>query len=126
MNPDLKGKLEAQINREREQDKILPKKFTIANHNHLDYLEIIILEDGTAYYAQPSHQQCITNIFNVNHDEIPIEYWFSILKYLCNTYRVVSIHNEKNILYPKEISICQKRMLKRLEIAKLIKKRGEA
>lgn len=72
---------------------VLYQKFDIETHkrNFANYLEVVILEDGTIEYAVPSHQEKLIKIcavkLSVTRDQLlslcPKEYHFNFIEWLC-------------------------------------------
>lgn len=85
------------------QQKILQQAFNIETHKKTfnDYLEVIILEDGTITYAVPSHQEKLIVLacekLNIERDELydlcPKEYYFDFMNWLCKITGCVSLWN---------------------------------
>ena len=75
-----------------DQYDILHSPFDIDIHKAVftNYLEVIILADGTVEYAVPSHQEKLILLgmekTGLNRDEFynscPREYWFDVLTWL--------------------------------------------
>lgn len=82
----------------------LYSKFDIDLHkkHFVNYLEIIIKEDGTAEYAVPSHQEkLIKEIqikYNCSRDDVnnmcPKEYYFDFITWLCKKSHCLSVWND--------------------------------
>lgn len=83
--------------------KIMRGKFDIETHKEafVDYLEVIIREDGTVEYAVPSHQEKLIKIatqkLEVTRKQLcdmcPREYMFDFNKWLCKITNCVSVWN---------------------------------
>lgn len=75
-----------------DAQKVLHSPFDIEVHKatFTNYLEVIILEDGTIEYAVPSHQEKMIEIGckkrNISREEFynrcPREHWFDVLTWL--------------------------------------------
>lgn len=84
--------------------KILHNKFDIITHknNFINYLEIVILEDGTIEYAIPSHQEKLINIclnkYNISRFELesvcPPEYYGDYINWLCKMSKAICVWND--------------------------------
>lgn len=80
---------------------ILNGQFDIATHleTFTNYLEVIILPDGTVEYAVPSHQQklehIIASMYHITPDQInddmPRRYWTSVIDYYVGLSHCVSV-----------------------------------
>jgi len=102
-------------------------KFDIEQHkkHYVDYLEVIILRDGTVEYAIPSHQEYLIklacNQHNITRDELmkrcPVEYYGDFMTWLCIQTGAVAVWNEF-IIY-NTVTEPQSRMLNALHNAKL-------
>lgn len=78
--------------------------FDIEKHkaNYVNYLEVLILSDGTIKYAVPSHQELAISLackkLGVTRDELckmtPIDFYCDWLKWLCSKAEVVSVWND--------------------------------
>jgi hypothetical protein len=85
-------------------EEIFRQPFDIARHktHFQNYLEIIILPDGTAEYAIPSHQEKLISIAclqkNISRDELndmcPKEFYCDFLTWLCMITDCVSVWND--------------------------------
>lgn len=83
---------------------ILKEPFNIEVHKKvfINYLEIIVLEDGTIIYATPSHQEKLIQLgceaLGVNREELmdlcPPEYYFDFMTWLCRTSNSVAVWNK--------------------------------
>lgn len=86
------------------QQQVLHSPFDIEIHKKtfINYLEVIISEDGTIMYAVPSHQEKLISIacekLGVNRDQLyklcPEEYYFDLMVWLCKITSCVSLWNE--------------------------------
>lgn len=75
-----------------DPQEVLHSPFDVATHKatFTNYLEVIILEDGTVEYAVPSHQQKLIDLacikLNITKDELyskcPREYYFDVITWL--------------------------------------------
>lgn len=92
--------------------KILRGAFNLEIHKEafVNYLEVIIREDGTVEYAVPSHQEKLVKIamgiMGVTRQELydmcPPEYMFDVCRWLCNLTGCVSVWNEFYIGEPND------------------------
>ena len=81
--------------------EILKGKFDVKTHkeNFVDYLEVVILEDGTIEYAVPSHQEKLISVcmkkYGINRksvcDMCPKESYFDFMPWLCKTANAVVV-----------------------------------
>lgn len=95
------------------QQKILRSKFDIETHKKVfvNYLEVVIREDGTVEYAVPSHQEKLIRIamdrLKVTRQELynlcPPEYYFDVVKWQCMVSRCVAVWNDFYIGTPNEM-----------------------
>ena len=87
--------------------------------NFINYLEVIILEDGEIVYAVPSHQQKLIELYCKKHNVTPRELQEIIplqespIDWLIYNLGVISVWYEF-IYRPKEITDKQKEALERL------------
>lgn len=91
---------------------ILRSPFDIEVHKKtfINYLEVVILEDGTIVYAVPSHQKKVIEIacekLRITEKELsdlcPQEYYFDFMTWLCHVSGCVSLWNEQMIGTPNE------------------------
>lgn len=98
------------------------KPFDIERHKQtfINYLEVIILNDGTIEYATPSHQEKLISIacskLSVSRDRLndlcPKEYYFSFMNWLCMVSECIAVWNTCAI---GELNEKQKEALKRLK-----------
>lgn len=87
----------------------LHSKFDIDKHKktYINYIEIVILEDGTVEYAVPSHQEKLIKLacqkLNITREELDhmchIEYYSDFMKWLCKITKSVSVWNGSIIFY---------------------------
>lgn len=95
------------------QQKILRGKFDIEIHKKtfVNYLEVVIREDGTVEYAVPSHQEKLIRIamdrLKVSRQELynlcPPEYYFDVVKWQCMVSRCVAVWDDFYIGMPNEM-----------------------
>ena len=88
----------------RNEQQVLHKPFDIETHKEtfINYLEVVILEDGTIQYAVPSHQEKLISHacqkINVTRQELydlcPQEYYFDFMTWLCQVSCCVALWNE--------------------------------
>ena len=93
--------------------KILQGKFNLETHKEafVNYLEVVILEDGTVEYAVPSHQEKLVKIATKKlgvtkqklYDMCPPEHYFDVCRWLCEITSCVSVWNEYHIGTPNEV-----------------------
>jgi hypothetical protein len=86
------------------EQRVLYEPFNIETHKRtfINYLEVIISEDGIVMYAVPSHQEKLILIacerLNVTRDELyalcPKEYYFDLMNWLCLITKCVSLWND--------------------------------
>jgi hypothetical protein len=89
-----------------ENDEILSgyslhSEFNISLHKkkYINYLEVIIDNDGIVRYAVPSHSEKLINIIlktmNIDrttlYDMVPKEYYFNMLEWLCMKAKAVAV-----------------------------------
>lgn len=96
-----------------DTDRILRGAFDLETHKKafVNYLEVIIREDGTVEYAVPSHQEKLIGIamktLGVTRKELydmcPPEYMFDVIKWLCEITKCVSVWNEFYMGEPNEV-----------------------
>lgn len=77
-----------------EQLRVMSQPFDIETHKRtfIDYLEVIILEDGTIVYAVPSHQEKLISLACKKRkmtrqeliDSCPREYYADFMTWLCS------------------------------------------
>lgn len=94
------------------EQRVLNGPFDIEKHKKTftDYLEVIILEDGTIVYAVPSHQEKLIAIAcekleitrNQLNDRCPVEYYFDFMNWLCQITNCISLWNERMEGIPNE------------------------
>jgi hypothetical protein len=87
-------------------------KFNLDKHKEtfINYLEVVIMEDGTVEYAVPSHQEKLIRIaqdkFNCTRQELfdmcPPEYYFDVVTWLCQQTGCVSVWNNGYIGFPND------------------------
>lgn len=92
--------------------KILHGKFDLETHKEafVNYLEVIIREDGTVEYAVPSHQEKLIKIATKNlgltkmqlFAMCPREYMFDVCRWLCQITNCVSVWDDFHIGKPNE------------------------
>jgi hypothetical protein len=82
---------------------VLRNPFNIETHKatFINYLEVIVLENGTVVYAVPSHQEKLISLacqkLNVTRNELnelcPKEYYFDFMTWLCKISGCVALWN---------------------------------
>jgi hypothetical protein len=85
------------------EQRVLQLPFNIETHKmtFINYLEVVIVEDGTVMYAVPSHQEKLISLacqkLNVTRDELnelcPKEYYFDFMTWLCKVSGCVALWN---------------------------------
>lgn len=88
----------------RDSDEVLYAPFDIDTHKKTfkNYLEVVLLEDGTPEYAVPSHQEKAISIGmekrGMSREEFyhscPREYWCDVMKWLHIETGVVFVWND--------------------------------
>lgn len=86
------------------EQQILHSPFNIETHkNHfINYLEVIIRDNGIIEYAIPSHQEKLISVcceqMGISRQELlkmcPKEYCFDFLSWLCKVSNCVSVWND--------------------------------
>lgn len=97
-------------------------KFDLEKHKakYINYLEIVILEDGTVEYAVPSHQLKLMDIamkkLGKTREEIgdmcPKEFYAAFNEWLCDITNTVSVHTWLHMGYCNSV---QKEVLQNLK-----------
>lgn len=105
--------------------EVLYRPFDIETHKKTftNYLEVIILEDGTVTYATPSHQEKLIQLarerHNLSRDEVsnlcPEEYYCDFMVWLCQITGAVALWNEMMQGYANE---------KQKEVIEVLKREG--
>lgn len=100
---------------------VLRKPFDLEIHKNtfVNYLEVIVLEDGTVTYAVPSHQEKLIAVacekLSLTRDELndlcPPAYYFDFMFWLCEISGCVALWNEHMCGKPNEQ---QQKMIKQL------------
>ena len=82
---------------------VLHSPFNVEIHKEtfINYLEVVILEDGTIEYAIPSHQLKVTDIIaskrNITRNDVadlcPPEYYFDYNNWLCKESNTIMVWN---------------------------------
>lgn len=95
-----------------DQQKVLHEPFNIDTHKKafVNYLEVLISEEGKVMYAVPSHQQKLISIackkLGITRQEVsdlcPPEYYFDYNHWLCIITGYVSLWNDFMIGIPNE------------------------
>ena len=108
------------------QQETLHSPFDIETHKQvfIDYLEVIIDEDGVVHYAVPSHQEWLIEKslekLGINredlYDECPDEYALSPMKWLTEVTGCVSVRDDHFIGNPTTKQIKTMRELKNASI----------
>lgn len=91
---------------------VLRKPFDIEIHKQtfINYLEVIIREDGTVEYAVPSHQEKLIALAceklkmtrNELNDFCPPAYYFDFTRWLCQVSDCVALWNEHMMGVPND------------------------
>lgn len=102
---------------------VMSKPFSIAIHKRtfINYLEVIIDEEGNVHYAVPSHQEWLMQMackkLNKTENEIldnfPPEYYFDMLKWLTKITECVAVWD---IGYVGSLNRSQKATLELLQL----------
>lgn len=93
--------------------------------NFMDYLEVVILKDGTIEYAVPSHQQKLIDLYCENHGINNSELWNMIpitespVDWIIYNEGIISVWYSF-ILRPKTITEEQENALEKLVMEKCI------
>lgn len=110
-----------------EQQRVLHSPFDIDTHRatFINYLEIILLPDGTPEYAVPSHLIKLAHIYGKSMDEIYEEYaeaktGLDGIGYLCSKTGCVAVWSDRVQGTPNN---AQTATLKRLEDAGVFRNR---
>ena len=103
------------ITRKHDEQTVLHSPFDVTIHKEtfINYLEIIILEDGTIEYAVPSHQMMVTDIIakarGITHKEVadlcPPDYYFDYTNWLCREAKAVMVWNNFYMGEPNEAQL---------------------
>ena len=104
-----------------DNDYNLHSAFDIEKHkqNFINYLEVLIDEDGTIMYAVPSHQEKAAALackrFNINRVQLqnlcPVAWHGDYMTWLCIAARVVAVWNYRCVAVdptPKQIGALRK------------------
>lgn len=96
---------------------LLHLPFDLETHkaNFINYLEVVILEDGTVEYAVPSHQEKAIRIGmektgqdrDTFYNSCPPEYYFDVMKWLSMVTGVVFVWND-GIMGTPNLNQCKK------------------
>lgn len=99
-------------------------KFDIEKHKakYIDYLEVVILEDGTIEYAVPSHQEKLISIACEKKgidrktfvDSVPVERYLDFMEWLLEETGAVAVWNE--YVACKKVTKKQIGMLRKLKM----------
>lgn len=105
-----------------DENAVLHSKFDIETHKSVfvNYLEVVIYEDGLVEYAVPSHQEKLIGIAMVKMgvtrrellDMCPREYMFDFMTWLCKITCCVAVWNDFHMGEPNEV---QQRVLQNLK-----------
>lgn len=97
-------------------------EFDVEKHTkkYINYLEVLILEDGTVKYAVPSHQELAIKLacqkMNLTRDQLnsvcPHEYYGDFLTWLLMQINAISVWNDFYVGTPNDAQIATLRMLK--------------
>ena len=96
-----------------DTQKVLHSDFDIETHKEafVNYLEVVIREDGKIEYAVPSHQEKLIAIATAKLavtrkqllDMCPPEYMFDFNRWLCGITNCVSVWNDFYMGTPNEV-----------------------
>jgi hypothetical protein len=105
-----------------DETEVLHAPFDFETHKKtfINYLEVVILEDGTIEYAVPSHQEKLIHVackkLRVTRKELedlcPKEFYFDYNTWLCNVSGCVSVWNDFKMGEPNEIQTAALKKLK--------------
>lgn len=105
--------------------------FDIKKHKskYVDYLEVLILENGQIVYAVPSHQMKAEMLaeekLNVSHEDFlkmcPKEYWFNYLEWVLGIINAIAVWNDFYITGKNGLNKKQRGVLKILKMHGLYK-----
>ena len=105
-----------------DQIKVLHGNFDIETHKKtfVNYLEVIIREDGTVEYAVPSHQEKLIGIamkqLGLTRMQLyamcPREYMFDVCEWLCKITNCISVWNDYCVGLPNDVQARALRTLK--------------
>lgn len=108
--------------------EVLHKKFDIETHkkHFVNYLEVVILENGTVEYAVPSHQEKLIRVclqkLNISRQELmdlcPREYYGAFMEWLCQTSGAVAVWER---FFTGDCNAQQNNSLKQLKLNGLYK-----
>lgn len=103
--------------------------FDIQKHKetYINYLEVLITEDGEIVYAVPSHQmkaeQLCCQKLNITHEELvamcPREYWADYLTWLLSICKAISVWDKFYICSKEGMNVKQQMALRKLKMAGL-------
>ena len=110
------------------QRTVMQKPFDIQTHKRtfVDYLEIVLDENGDAHYAVPSHQMWLRNYaakkLNLTQEELsdrcPMAYWCDVTLWLTKITGCVAVWD---VAYVGTLNSKQKAMLELLQLEGLYK-----
>lgn len=97
------------------EQKVLHSPFDLQIHKEtfINYLEVVILENGTVEYAVPSHQMKVTDIIakqrNLTRTGVselcPPEYYFDYNNWLCRESKAVMVWNDFFLGEPNDLQL---------------------
>ena len=97
------------------EQKVLHSPFNLQVHKEtfVNYLEVVILEDGTIEYAVPSHQLKVTDIIakkrNLTRREVadlcPPYYYADYNNWLCNEANAIMVWNDFYMGHPNDAQL---------------------
>ena len=95
--------------------KILRQPFDTKTHkkHFTNYLEVVLLEDGTVVYATPSHQEKLISIalekLNTTRESLnklcPIEYYLDFMVWLVKITNCVAVYGNGFIGKPNKLQL---------------------
>lgn len=103
--------------------EILQQPFDLTTHatHFINYLEVIIREDGTIEYAVPSHSKKLEEIANIKYGKDKFiemirdpDAFYDYMQWLCDKTKCVSVWND-GCIKPKEITEAQIKTLETLK-----------
>lgn len=99
----------------RDEQAVLRSPFNVEVHKEtfINYLEVVILEDGSIEYAVPSHQLKVTDIIaaqrNITRKDVfdicPPEYYLDFNFWLCKEAKAIMVWNRFFIGKPNNAQI---------------------
>lgn len=101
--------------RQYDEQTVLRSSFSVEVHKatFINYLEVVILEDGTIEYAVPSHQLKVTDIIakarNITREQVadlcPPEHYGGYTEWLCKEAKTLMVWNDFYFGRPNEAQL---------------------